>query len=320
MTPRATSEDSTLVHQTLFFESVEQQADAFTPLLTAALRDGQAVTAVLDAPVVEALGQRMGDDLDQVSVRSPTECFHYPGQAMRDVEQLARESTARGSRGLIVGEPRFEHDGMDEDLWLQVEAAYTAVLADAPITMICSYNTQERSDALLAGARCTHDQIREGGRLHRSTDYLDLPDYLAAHPVAAPSAPAPEQTWSVRSPLDAANMRRQVHGWATAGGLRTERAVDLTVAVNELVTNAIVHGSDVGSVSWWRGPQELVVEVTNPGEPEDDYLGLAPPSRLSPDGRGLWMTRRLCDSVYVWPQDGGTHVRVEMALDTSGTP
>ena len=47
----------------------------------------------------------------------------------------------------------------------------------------------------------------------------------------------------------------------------------------------------------------------------DPLLGLQAPHPAEPRGRGVWIARQLCDSLHVWANADGTHVRCAQRRD-----
>jgi len=91
-----------------------------------------------------------------------------------------------------------------------------------------------------------------------------------------------------------------------------DRATDLTLALDELVSNAQRHGRPPVTVTAWYDGR-LVLEVTDQGDGFDSHrLPDRLPSRLGHGGRGLWILRQVCDHVTIVSSDEGTRVRVEL--------
>jgi anti-sigma regulatory factor (Ser/Thr protein kinase) len=118
---------------------------------------------------------------------------------------------------------------------------------------------------------------------------------------------------------DLPELRRLVGSTALSAGLTGQRAEDLVLAVNEIATNALIHGRPPATLRIRSAGRELVCEVSDAGEGIKDVLAgqLAPPA-TSLRGRGLWITRLLCDAVEVGNGEGCT---VSMHVTTpSGHP
>jgi anti-sigma regulatory factor (Ser/Thr protein kinase) len=89
-----------------------------------------------------------------------------------------------------------------------------------------------------------------------------------------------------------------------------ERAEDVVLAVNEVATNAVEHGDSRAELFIWVDDDGVVCEVHDRGSLRDPLPGLAAPHSSNPRGRGVWIARQLCDSLHVWSDDRGTHVRM----------
>ena len=115
---------------------------------------------------------------------------------------------------------------------------------------------------------------------------------------------------------DIGRLRQRVAACATEAGLRGQRLQAFIMAVNEIITNAVLHGGGRGRLRLWRGERQLICEVSDrgPGIPDEQTAAGRPPPEAT-SGRGLWLTRRLCDAFSVETGRQGTTVRVAAALD-----
>jgi anti-sigma regulatory factor (Ser/Thr protein kinase) len=99
---------------------------------------------------------------------------------------------------------------------------------------------------------------------------------------------------------------------ALRAGVRAERAVDLCYAVNEVLTNALVHGS-TPAVSAWLDDGRFVCQIEDRGHGIVDPLaGYLPPATDAVRGRGLWLARQLVDLLQIVPGRLGTTVRLQV--------
>lgn len=107
-----------------------------------------------------------------------------------------------------------------------------------------------------------------------------------------------------------AEVRRRVGEAARHAGLQQERIERFTLAVNEMVINAVQHGGGTAHVTILADSGDVVVEVRDrgPGIPAHVAAELPPPEQ--PHGRGLWLARQLCDEVTVRSSDTGALVRL----------
>ena len=60
----------------------------------------------------------------------------------------------------------------------------------------------------------------------------------------------------------------------------------------------------------WVTDDDVVCEVHDAGDLRDPLPGLQAPHSSNPRGRGIWIARQLCDSLHVWSDATGTHVRM----------
>ncbi len=111
-------------------------------------------------------------------------------------------------------------------------------------------------------------------------------------------------------------MRHRVANCAEAAGLMARSLQNFVLAVNELTTNAVLHGGGRGWLRMWRAGGTLVCEVSDqgPGLPPERMRAATLPPAGSPNGRGLWLARRLFPTVSVATGLGGTTVRLTAPL------
>ncbi|NRQ36204.1 ATP-binding protein [Nonomuraea sp. NN258] len=105
-------------------------------------------------------------------------------------------------------------------------------------------------------------------------------------------------------------LRRAVSEHAAYEGLSGRTLEDFVLAVNEVTTNAVVHGGGRGELRLWAAGDRLWCEVTDhgPGLPPGWMSDAGPPTGFEGGGRGLWLTRMLCDHVTIVSGPGGTSV------------
>jgi anti-sigma regulatory factor (Ser/Thr protein kinase) len=83
----------------------------------------------------------------------------------------------------------------------------------------------------------------------------------------------------------------------------------LVLVASELATNAIRHGGGAGRLRLWRDGDRIVCEVTDGGGGIfDPDLGGARVEPNAMGGRGLWICRRLADSVVIEANSPGAKV------------
>jgi anti-sigma regulatory factor (Ser/Thr protein kinase) len=99
---------------------------------------------------------------------------------------------------------------------------------------------------------------------------------------------------------DLSRVRELVVATAVDADLPRERADELALAVNEIATNAILHGRPPTTLRIWRQHDQIVCEVADAGAGIKDQLaGQVRPPADAVGGRGLWLARQLCDALEI---------------------
>jgi anti-sigma regulatory factor (Ser/Thr protein kinase) len=113
---------------------------------------------------------------------------------------------------------------------------------------------------------------------------------------------------------DLDRVRQLVTRITSLAGLDPDRVARLTLAVNEIATNAIQHGGGEAGVTIHVEDAKVVIEVQDdgPGIPAGVTASLPEPEATH--GRGLWLANQLCDEVHLRTGGRGTLVRLVMAL------
>lgn len=127
--------------------------------------------------------------------------------------------------------------------------------------------------------------------------------------------PAGADSLGCASPADLARARRLVRRRGAGAGLDEEVVADLVLAVNEVLTNALVHGGPPVLLHLYPAGDTWVCHVQDGGRVALDPLtGTTSPAALSEDGYGLWLARQLCADVDISTHASGTHVRLHMPV------
>ena len=143
------------------------------------------------------------------------------------------------------------------------------------------------------------------------------------------SAPGVESSVLAGSPTDApqlldrrfgrdeiAVVRHEVSGRLAAAGLGGDRLQGFVLAVNEVITNVVLHAGGQGRAVLWLagGSAWCTVTDSGPGIPAR-YLGRPEvPEAFEVGGRGIWLAHQLCDEVTVATGPIGTTIGLRIAL------
>jgi serine/threonine-protein kinase RsbW len=116
------------------------------------------------------------------------------------------------------------------------------------------------------------------------------------------------------------SLRHAVTSYAAACGLADERLEDFVLSVNEIMMNVVRHGGGSGSLELRLADHHLTCWITDDGPGIPAHFMHNPP--LPPihvqGGRGLWVSRQLCDKMIVTTGETGTTVELVMSVPGGG--
>jgi anti-sigma regulatory factor (Ser/Thr protein kinase) len=109
---------------------------------------------------------------------------------------------------------------------------------------------------------------------------------------------------------DLVALRHEVERFAAGHGLADLALYRFVVAVNELTTNAVLHGGGSGRLELRRTGNVLRCRVTDqgPGMAGGGRRGNAGPAPRAVSGRGLWLARQIAVSLDIDSNPLGTSV------------
>ncbi|MBW0102838.1 ATP-binding protein [Pseudonocardia sp. KRD291] len=304
------------VHRGVPFADTAHQAQVLSGPLRATLERGDRALAVVDRDCRAELDLTLGRDAG-VEYRTPEQMHCAPAFTVATRwARAAREATARdGARMTTIGQHIDGLPGTDPAYWVRLDVALNRVLDGMPVTMLCSFPDGR---AAREDAAALHEALIVDGEEVPSTTRRDPRDLLAEYPQHPPAdlgTPLFEMDVDLAG---LATLRRLVHTEATLGGLGPSRTSDLVLALNEIATNGVEHGSGLPRLRMWRGPDGLTGEVTDSGRTRLPFPGMLAPPPAGVRGRGLWLASELTDVLQVWTADddpgcpAGTVVRVRM--------
>lgn len=195
-----------------------------------------------------------------------------------------------GTAFRLVGEPVWP-SGPPEQVreWQRYESALNAILAPFPVSLLCLYDAGALDPAILVTARRTHPWIESDRRATASEDFEAPEAFLRRWRGEGSPPPASADVVAQVSDLGAA--RGLVLARAMAAGVDPEVSVALSIAANEVLTNALVHGGGDARLSIWAEGDRFLCQVEDEGEGiEDPLAGYRPPGDGS-GRRGLWLAR-----------------------------
>ncbi len=140
---------------------------------------------------------------------------------------------------------------------------------------------------------------------------------------SAPTEPEPEPELELRFGRDEiAVIRHRVMGWLAAAGLAGERLHGFVLAVNEVITNVVLHAGGQGRIALRVTGDQAWCTVTDsgPGIPARYLEQPEVPATGDVGGRGIWLVQQLCDQVSTATGPIGTTIVLQMALPRRAQP
>ncbi len=303
-----------LTHAVAFHRSRADLLLQLAPLVTAGLERGEPVALAVQPSTVDALSDMFGSISGLVQLATPEGSEGGSGQtlAARRARQL-RELTAQAGPVTVISEHWNRYDGVDGGFWTELDAAMNVALSDLPLEITCFFPEMPLHLAILDGARRNHPLLLVGGEQRRNPEHQRPREVLAELPAPAPVLLGPPDLRLAFGAWQLNEVRDAVESSLLAAGYARNRAEDVVLAVNEVATNAVEHGTSDAQISVWTAPDGFVFEVQDDGTLRDPLPGLRAPHPSEPRGRGVWIARQLCDSLHVWAGRTGTHVRMHAA-------
>ena len=296
-------------HSTLLYDGPRHYAVEAGGFLREGLARGHRGLVMAPPERVDLLREELGRDADEVSFVEDTVAYGPQWNAYRVLLDFAAE--APDVRACIVAEQSVDGRVLAELVdYRRLEAAANLVFADKSMDLLCPYDAATLPTRVLDIAWDTHAVVRTDGTATpnpRYDDPLTVLDGLAT--VAAP--PLEATTLDCATTADLSPARRLVRSRGTEAGLGPDVVADMSLAVTEVLTNALVHGEPPARLHLYADGATWVCHVHDAGsEPIDPLTGLLPPAQPSDHGYGLWLARQLCAAVDVGHDPTGTHVRL----------
>lgn len=304
-------EQTLLRHSVEFHDGPTDLVTRLTAIARARLERGEQLALALPAGAERAVLEAVG-----TAGVALLETGFPPGVASGQTTAVLR---ARELRTLVRSEPTVAllcaHDpaldGADGGYWTELDAALNVTLADLAIDVICLYPAFPLHLEVLDGAAANHPYLHTACGLRPNPDYRCPRVVLAGRPRSQPAMLGPPDVRLEFNSWDLHDVRKLVATSLTGLGFDAVRAEDVVLAVNEIATNAVEHGSARAEIQLWSTRDGLICEIHDSGGALDEPLpGLKAPHPAEPRGRGLWIARQLCDVLHVWHDGRGTHVRL----------
>jgi anti-sigma regulatory factor (Ser/Thr protein kinase) len=300
-------------HEALVYTSPDELVAGIVPFVQTGLGADEPVLVAVPPASMGPIRSALGASATGVRFVDMSEEGRNPGRIIPAVLH-SFVSIHAPRRVRVVGEPIWAgRSAAEYPACVQHEALINLAFAGSDAIILCPYDARRLTGAALADAERTHPIIKSDGGRRVSAAYAAPHSVVAAfnRPLAAPSTPPATFIFDAD---DLPAVRRFVAEHARRAGLAANRISDLEVAVNEIATNAVIHGGGPGTLRVWPERGSVVCEVSDPGQLTDPLAGRIPPGPDSEHGRGLLLVNYLCDLVRVHTEATSTTVRVHMCL------
>jgi anti-sigma regulatory factor (Ser/Thr protein kinase) len=302
-------------HEALFYAGDGEFASRCYDFVEEGLVRDEPVLVMVGSRKLELLRQALGERADGVHFADMEVVGRNPARIIPEWARfVATDASAGGSGGMRgIGEPIWAGRTPDEldECQLHESLINLAFAGADSFRLICPYDTSALPEDVIAEARRSHPIVSELGEPEACGDYCGIEKVAArfSEPLPEPPSDAFEMRVTVFR-LRAA--RKAVRGRALAAGLG-ERAHDLVIAVNEILSNSLHHAHEAGTLRLWDEPDGLVCEVTDQGRIHQPLIGREEPDPGQVGGHGIWLVNLVCDLVRVRSSAGGSTVRMKMS-------
>lgn len=293
-------------HEAFVYGTEAEVRDRVVPFVAEGLERGEATIVVASDGVRAVLDDALGAGRDDLAVFADSAGFWRGDgqQTLAAYHESMGPLLETGRAWRLVGEPTWLAVPGGH-VWSRFEAVANDAFSDYPYYSLCLHDRRRLSPALVDNARRTHPLVWDHGEVVPSPHYQPTEEFLRS--VEPPWTPAPEHRESV-TVTTCGPARRFVHANVVAA--LTDRADDVTLAVHEIVANAL-EAAGTAELSHWQVGGTQVWEVCDDGPGlHEAAAGYSPPSLDLAGGRGLWLARSLADEAIVRQHGPGTAIRL----------
>jgi anti-sigma regulatory factor (Ser/Thr protein kinase) len=296
----------------------EQLLNAAVPFLEAGMRAGDLVVLSCDEATAALLRAALGprDALlsePRISLRGAR-----APDALGLTRRLLDRAAGSGSGRLrILAIPEFGPDPISWREGQRYESAANTCLCDAPLSALCVYDANVLPAPVVTSACATHPYLLAHGDLVENPEYRPPRRYIAELPVPREPVEDTAPVYVVDAVPTLADLRHQLGAALAQWVSDRDTCEDLHLAASEIAANAFRHGTPPVSARIWAGRGRIVCTITDRGAGLADPVAGFQPAHgedFSRGGMGLWLARKLWDSVDLLRGPDGFTVRLSSPL------
>ncbi len=300
----------TFSHEALFYADDAEFLDGTTRFVREGLEREEAVLVAVSGSRFAALKDTFHDE-PGIGLVDMAVLGANPARIIPAWYDFLEVNAERGVSVRGVGEPIWAGRSPAElSECHQHEALLNVAFDDGPAwRLLCPYDVKALPGEVIDHARANHPVLVDGPARTSSATYHpeQAARALRGEPMPPPAEPPTEIAFSAG---DLASVRRLIGRAGEAFGLSIEAAENLTLSVNEVAANSLLHGGGRGVLRVWTEPDELICEITDDGVIRNPLVGRQRPSLERVGGRGVWLANQLCDLVQVRSGAAGTVIRL----------
>ncbi|MFI6077352.1 ATP-binding protein [Actinoplanes sp. NPDC051343] len=290
------------------------------PEIRRSLERRQPVLMVVSETIADLVRADLGTLADRLQWGDATAFYGRLGAAYEGFRRYLAERHAAGHRVHVIAEPELADSVASGPVahrtcaYLPYESMCNEAYAPYESPVTCVWDTRRHPPSIIEEARSVHGhELTEAGRVG-NPGYRAPDDYLTGrgHATLPPVPGEVDHDVTLHQLDDLSVLRRTVAAWTRDHDFRPAAADDVSIAVTEIATNALLYGGRPARARGWHDDGTLIVQVDDPGgRPPPPTAGYRPPAATSAtNGRGLWLARQLADTVTIHTSPGRTYVRL----------
>jgi anti-sigma regulatory factor (Ser/Thr protein kinase) len=306
---------ATFHHEALFYAGDDEFVERCGSFVEEGLEQGEPVLVMVGSRKLELLRAALGERGERVSFADMEIVGRNPARIIPEWSRFVADNASQGGGGMRgIGKPIWSGRKPDELSECQLhESLINLAFASADsFRLICPYDTDALPGDVLEEARRSHPHVSAEGDPEPCDDYRGI-DRAAAgfgEPLPEPPQGSDELMVTVDGLSDARDLVRRR---GREAGL-AERADDLVLAVNEILSNSLGHARENGALRVWREAGAVVCEVRDGGHIPKPLVGREEPAAGQVGGHGIWLVNLVCDLVQVRSSADGSTVRMKMSV------
>jgi anti-sigma regulatory factor (Ser/Thr protein kinase) len=303
------------VHEVLPYSSEDELLEAAVPFLRDGLRGGDRAMVVTGVTNLRLLQRALGPAAAAVEFVDALDWYTFPARTLAAYDRHINEQAEPGRRIRVLGEPPWAgRSALETTEWKRYESVINVALAPSAAWVVCLYDTRSLDPSIVVDALRTHPRARARGGSRPSPGYVEPALFSAACDAGSLPEPPPSAIAVEFAASDLSAVRRLVAEQAISAGLEPARTHEVVLAVHEVASNAVVHGSGKGELRVWAAGRELLCQVSGSDPVKAPFPGHLAPRLDTERGRGLWLARQLCELLELRVTLGRSLIRLHFLL------